>query len=108
MIKEFEHIHNKAIFDTFNEALNLFRPYFLLGGPPYTWSKNEKNLAIIKIDEKNINFVIQKTFGKVSEWATFLCGIMPEIENKDRNIKDLEKGEGPLSVTKKIVENVEP
>ena len=50
MIKEFEHIHNKAIFDTFNEALNLFRPYFLLGGPPYAWSKNEKNLVISEIN----------------------------------------------------------
>lgn len=35
LIKEFEHIHNKAIFDTFNEALNLYRPYYSLGGPPY-------------------------------------------------------------------------
>lgn len=28
---EFEKIHNKAIFDTFNQALNIFRPYFLIG-----------------------------------------------------------------------------
>ncbi len=45
IIKEFEHIHNKSIFDSFNESLNLFRPYFNIGGPPYTWSKSEKNLV---------------------------------------------------------------
>ena len=27
-MKELEHIHNKAIFDACNEALNHFRPYY--------------------------------------------------------------------------------
>ena len=27
---QFEKIHNRAIFDSFNEALNVFRPYFLI------------------------------------------------------------------------------
>lgn len=48
IIKEFEHIHNKAIFDTFNEALNIFRPFYTLGGPPYSWTKSEKNLVLGK------------------------------------------------------------
>jgi len=46
IVKEFEHIHNKAIFDTLNEALNFIRPYYLLGGAPYSWSKSEKNMTL--------------------------------------------------------------
>lgn len=44
---EFEKIHNKAIFDCFNEALNVFRPYFLISkyisisdGPPFPWTNS--------------------------------------------------------------------
>lgn len=48
IIKEFEHIHNKSIFDSFNEALNMFRPYFLQGGPPYSWSRSEKQTIKFK------------------------------------------------------------
>ena len=30
---QFDKIHNKAIFDSFNEALNIFRPYFIISKP---------------------------------------------------------------------------
>ena len=29
IIREMEHIHNKAIFDACNEALNIFRPFYI-------------------------------------------------------------------------------
>lgn len=37
MISEADHIHNKAIFDCVNEAMNLVRPYGVQGEPP-PWS----------------------------------------------------------------------
>lgn len=37
MISEADHIHNKAIFDSVNEAMNMARPYGA-GGEPMPWS----------------------------------------------------------------------
>lgn len=37
MISEADHIHNKAIFDCVNEAMNNIRPY-ALNGEPMPWS----------------------------------------------------------------------
>lgn len=48
---EFELVHNRAIFDAFNESLNLFRPYFLIKGPPYLWNTSEKALTFYFIAE---------------------------------------------------------
>ncbi|KAL4505248.1 hypothetical protein ABPG72_016315 [Tetrahymena utriculariae] len=81
IIKEFQHIHNKAIFDTFNESLNLFRPYFALGGSPYAWSKSEKNIIFCFATQQNIDSILEKAKKKVIEWASFLCGIINEHEN---------------------------
>jgi len=39
---DYEHIHNKGIFDTFNEVLNTFRPFYIVNGLPYAWSVSEK------------------------------------------------------------------
>ena len=43
LLSESDHIHNKAIFDAVNEALNSVRPYGALG-EPMPWSgKARKN-----------------------------------------------------------------
>lgn len=68
LIKEFEHIHNKAIFDTFNEALNLYRPYYSLGGPPYQWSISEKNIIFYVAEKDNVEKIFKKAKQKVIEW----------------------------------------
>ena len=54
-MKEFEHIHNKSIFDSFNEAINIYRPFYILGGPPYSWSKTEKSFTPQQIKEKDLD-----------------------------------------------------
>jgi hypothetical protein len=53
-VVEYEHIHNKAIFDAFNEALNIFRPFHIVNGMPYPWSFSEKHLTVIIINDQNI------------------------------------------------------
>lgn len=70
IIKEFEHIHNKSIFDTFNEALNLFRPYYTVGGPIYPWTNTEKSLYVGRVHEGNLEIIFEKASQKVYEWAT--------------------------------------
>ena len=42
--REWENIHNKAIFDALNEAFDSFRP-FGLKGPPLPWSRNTRTLT---------------------------------------------------------------
>eukprot|EP00825_Cyclidium_porcatum_P046080 TRINITY_DN7161_c0_g1_i1.p1 TRINITY_DN7161_c0_g1~~TRINITY_DN7161_c0_g1_i1.p1 ORF type:complete len:316 (-),score=62.78 TRINITY_DN7161_c0_g1_i1:95-1042(-) len=76
IIKEFQHIHNKSIFDTFNEALNLFRPYYTVGGPIYPWTKTEKSLFVENIQENKIKQIFDKAKKKVFEWGSQLCGLI--------------------------------
>ncbi|KRX07982.1 Protein kinase-like domain [Pseudocohnilembus persalinus] len=80
IIKEFEHIHNKSIFDSFNEALNTFRPYYMMGGPPYSWSLQEKQIlkerkSFIK---QNLDKIFKQSQNKVLQWGSYLCGIVNE------------------------------
>lgn len=106
IIKEFEHIHNKAIFDTFNEALNIFRPFYTLGGPPYSWTKSEKNLVLGKASQKNLGFILEKSKARVMEWSSYLCGLVNEDEQPRQLPLEDEKGNPPpLSV---LLENLTP
>jgi hypothetical protein len=69
------------VFDAFNESLNLFRPYFLINGPPYLWNISEKALTFYFIAEENIDEVFEKTKYKVMKCASTLCGVLlPEYE----------------------------
>lgn len=62
--------------DGFNEALNYFRPYFLINGPPYPWNTSEKALTFYFIAEENIQEVFEKSQYKVLKWGSSLCGIV--------------------------------
>ena len=44
MISEADHIHNKAIFDAVNEAMNLARPYGVMGEPMPWACLGKKNI----------------------------------------------------------------
>jgi hypothetical protein len=48
MISEADHIHNKAIFDAVNEAMNLSRPYGVVGEPaPWATSYPVRNTHLV-------------------------------------------------------------
>jgi len=52
LVAESEHIHNKAIFDAVNEALNFYRPYGARG-EPMPWScKSRKNGIFLQDSEE--------------------------------------------------------
>lgn len=70
-----ENIHNKAVFDAVNEALDGFRPYGLKG-PPLPWSKQSKTLTFKFGKEETIDFLLQKVKFKVLEWAHINAGLL--------------------------------
>lgn len=73
---EYEKIHNHCIFDSLNEALNHYRPYFYINGPPYLWTTSEKALTFYFITEDNIEEVFEKTQILILKWAATLCGLI--------------------------------
>lgn len=80
-IQHMENIHNKAVYDSFNEALNLFRPYYQLGGAPYLWTFTERNLTVCQINLENIDTVFERAVMKVLEWAQYGCGLQNDAES---------------------------
>ena len=49
-VNEMERIHNKAIFDAFNEALDYHRP-FGIKGRPLPWRKNVLSRQVYTVEE---------------------------------------------------------
>jgi hypothetical protein len=70
-----ENIHNKAIFDAVNEAMDGFRPYGLRG-PPLPWSKQSKTLTFKYGKEETLDFLLSKVKYKVLEWAHINAGTL--------------------------------
>ena len=60
--KEYENIHNKAVFDALNESLNNLRPYYTLGGKPYAWTKTHINLSVGVITQDTLLLTFQKAY----------------------------------------------
>lgn len=67
---ESQHIHNKLIFDSMNDVLDLFRPYGL-NGQPYPWKQEIKHYKIKPITEENYEDVLEMAKEKVLEWASY-------------------------------------
>jgi len=76
LIEECEHIHNKAVFDAVNEALNLIRPYGL-HGQPVPWCTLPR-ILFTKIAEPSI--IIRNVKNMTLDWASFEAGTLPRIE----------------------------
>ena len=75
--QELEHIHNKMLFDSFNEALDSFRPYGLKGSP-FNWRANAGRQHPIIWTKDNINNSLEKAQDRVLDWAMFMCGFIPD------------------------------
>ncbi|CAD8054374.1 unnamed protein product [Paramecium sonneborni] len=78
-IRDLEHIHNKAIFDACNEALNYVRPYFFNSGIAYAWQKINYKI----ISKNQLESILDQSKKRVLEWSSFLCGFLPLNENQD-------------------------
>lgn len=69
-----ELFHNRGVFNSFNEALDSFRPYSLKG-TPYPWKCDQVALPHV-IKEDHVNSILEKTKEKVLVWSSFMCGYL--------------------------------
>ncbi|CAD8125015.1 unnamed protein product [Paramecium sonneborni] len=80
-VNEMERIHNKAIFDAFNEALDYHRP-FGIKGRPLPWRKNVICRQVNSVEE-----TLEKSAFRVVQWAETLSGILlPQGTQVDNDI----------------------
>eukprot|EP01022_Parablepharisma_sp_SALTPOND_P008255 TRINITY_DN135481_c1_g1_i1.p1 TRINITY_DN135481_c1_g1~~TRINITY_DN135481_c1_g1_i1.p1 ORF type:complete len:1305 (-),score=205.58 TRINITY_DN135481_c1_g1_i1:1848-5762(-) len=75
-LAEFEQIHNKAVFDSVNEALNLIRPYGL-NGEPMPWSLQQR-ILFKSITDPNI--ITRNIKNMILDWTSFEVGTLPKME----------------------------
>lgn len=67
MLREFEHIHNKSLFDSVNESIVQFRPYGK-DGTPMPWSRKQRKLQQTPL-QKEID--IKKMFEIIKHDVSF-------------------------------------
>jgi hypothetical protein len=79
-LKELEHIHNKVVFDAFNESLDSQRVFGILGRP-FPWKTNQSRLSYKKKSEKDIPFILKAGCEKTLEWASYICGLIFDKED---------------------------
>lgn len=73
LLSESDHIHNKAIFDAVNEALNLYRPYGP-HGEPMPWSNNPRQNFFVYAPETQLEIVLQQVKSKLMDWSNIRAG----------------------------------
>jgi hypothetical protein len=80
LLRECEHIHNKALFDSINESLLQFKPYGK-DGEPMPWSRKQRKLQKTPI-QKDID--IKKMFEIIKHdmfrWSIMQAGTLPRRE----------------------------
>lgn len=68
MISEADHIHNKAIFDCVNEAMNEARPYGVAGEPmPWTNTPRKNVFLMIEDNIESVTNTLEKVLMQVKE-----------------------------------------
>ena len=79
IISEADHIHNKAIFDAVNEAMNMVRPYGKQG-EPMPWSTQGRKNAYSSIENniesvyKSLEKILHQVKYNVLSWASIRAG----------------------------------
>ena len=72
----FMHIHNKAIYDSVNEALNLIKPYGI-NGEPMPWS-SQPRISFKDITDQVV--VLKNIKNIILDWTSFEVGTLPNAE----------------------------
>lgn len=79
-MRTLEKIHNKAIFEAFNEALDYERVYGLRG-KPFPWKVTHEKISEKPLGHHAIPRILQRAKTRVIDWSKHLCGMI--IEDKD-------------------------
>jgi len=96
-IEETKEDYFRLIFNSFNEALDFYRPYSLKGQPNFL--KCPMNKTFDEISEENIEEIYTKAIGKTMEWSDTLCGLLPDKEEKN-----LENGDNDMDFVSQLRE----
>ena len=93
LLSESDHIHNKAIFDAVNEALNSVRPYGKLG-EPMPWSNRPRKNFFPYASESDLEGILENVKKCILEWANIRAGQISANVIASGNPKSLE-GKSP-------------
>ncbi|CAK81315.1 unnamed protein product (macronuclear) [Paramecium tetraurelia] len=90
---QYEKIHNQAIFDAFNEALNIQRPFYQDEGVPYPWCVETNISQRLCYGIEDIPNILERARQKVFDWSKTLCGLLsdeiPVISVRQLNYEQL-------------------
>ncbi|CAK64834.1 unnamed protein product (macronuclear) [Paramecium tetraurelia] len=90
---QYEKIHNQAIFDAFNEALNILRPFYQDEGIPYPWCTETNISQRVCYGIEDITIILERARQKVFDWSKTLCGLLsdeiPVISVRQLNYEQL-------------------
>ena len=78
--KGMEHIHNRMLFESFNEALDSMRP-FGLKGSPFPWRPNAGRLLPVVHPSLKLPELLERAQERVLDWAMFVCGFIPDKDD---------------------------
>lgn len=78
--QDIERVHNRMLFDSYNEALDNFRPYGLKGSP-FPWRPNAGRLKSVMFMTDNLPEILERAQERVADWAIFICGFMPDKDD---------------------------
>lgn len=83
-----EYFH--LIFNSFNEALDFYRPFSLKGQPNFLKNPatSKKNMQKQEINSENIHTIYEKAVARTIEWSETLCGLLPDKEEKTNESMD--------------------
>jgi hypothetical protein len=87
---EMENIHNKAIFDGLNEALDCMRPYGLRG-PPVPWSKSNRTLTFKYGSLESLDDVLRDARKRVLNWSNYEVGTLCDKKASDEVKKKIDR-----------------
>lgn len=80
LLRECEHIHNKALFDSINESLLQFKPYGR-DGEPMPWSRKQRKLQKTPIQKDiDINKMFEIIKHDMFRWSIMQAGTLPRRE----------------------------
>ncbi|CAD8209733.1 unnamed protein product [Paramecium octaurelia] len=90
---QYEKIHNQAIFDAFNEALNIQRPFYQDEGIPYPWCIETNISQRLCYGIEDLPNILERARQKVFDWSKTLCGLLsdeiPVISVRQLNYEQL-------------------
>jgi hypothetical protein len=102
---EMENIHNKAIFDGLNEALDGMRPYGLRG-PPLPWSKQGRTLTFRFGTKDCLDDLLNEAEIRVLSWARQQIGVISPSEPCSDMVKREIERVREERLTKVLIEEV--